>query len=208
MQTSVVCFSLSQFLRILFGKGPEWGLCGSFTLRRKRWRKITPSIFNVIWHQISFERSDHKLIWNSPTHVISFKALESALGSGEKVISKSELACKRKLGKTIVAKRKILKGEVISSQDVAVKVILTADKHKSYRSIKAPTKLQKILNCSGGWASRNRPLLRGSLHWQSGCPGDRGRPEYQLLAAETAWIPLCASNRWDVISFNSSNCDH
>ena len=66
------------------------------------------------------------------------------------MISKSELACKRKLGKTIVAKRKILKGEVICSQDVVVKVILTSDKHKSYRSIKAPTKLQKILNCSGG----------------------------------------------------------
>ena len=76
--------------------------------------------------------------------------MDSALGSGEKVISKSELACKRKLGKTIVAKRKILKGEVISSQDVIVKVVLTSDKHKSYRSIKAPTKLQKILNCSGG----------------------------------------------------------
>ena len=45
-----------------------------------------------------------------------------ALGSGEKVISKSELSCKRKLGKTIVAKRKITKGEVISSVDVVVKV--------------------------------------------------------------------------------------
>ena len=75
-------------------------------------------------------------------HAISFKALDSAFGSGEKVISKSELACKRKLGKTIVAKRKILKGEVICSQDVVVKVILTSDKLKSYRSIKAPTKLQ------------------------------------------------------------------
>ena len=194
MQTSVVCVSLCQLLRILFEKGPEWGLCGSCTLRRKRWRKITPSLSNVIW--------------NSTTHAKSFKALDSALGSGEKVISKSELACKRKLGKTIVAKRKILKGEVICSQDVVVKVILTSDKHKSYRSIKAPTKLQKILNCSGGWASRNRPLLRGALHWQSGCQGYRGRPEYQLLAAETAWIPLCASNWWDVISLKPSDCDH
>ena len=46
-----------------------------------------------------------------------------ALGSGEKAMSKSELACKRKLGKTIVAKRKIAKGEVISSNDVVVKVL-------------------------------------------------------------------------------------
>ena len=45
-----------------------------------------------------------------------------ALGSGEKVISKSELSCKRKLGKTIVAKRKITKGEVISFVDVVIKV--------------------------------------------------------------------------------------
>ena len=45
-----------------------------------------------------------------------------ALGSGEKAMSKSELACKRKLGKTIVAKRKIGKGEVVSSNDVVVKV--------------------------------------------------------------------------------------
>lgn len=50
------------------------------------------------------------------------KALDLALGSGEKVMSKSEMACKRKLGKTIVAKRKIAKGEVISSDDVVVKV--------------------------------------------------------------------------------------
>ena len=47
-----------------------------------------------------------------------------ALGSGEKEMSKSELACKRKLGKTIVAKRKISKGEVISSNDVVVKVLM------------------------------------------------------------------------------------
>ena len=45
-----------------------------------------------------------------------------ALGSGEKAMSKSELACKRKLGKTIVAKRRIAKGEVISSVDIVVKV--------------------------------------------------------------------------------------
>merc|ERR1712173_472642 len=50
------------------------------------------------------------------------KVLEWALGSGEKVISKSEMACKRKLGKTIVAKRKIAKGDVISYEDVVVKV--------------------------------------------------------------------------------------
>ena len=71
-----------------------------------------------------------------------------ALGSGEKVISKSEMACKRKLGKTvacycflsidllisfisfnigktIVAKRKIAKGDVISYEDVVVKVNLS-----------------------------------------------------------------------------------
>ena len=47
-----------------------------------------------------------------------------ALGSGEKEMSKSEVACKRKLGKTIVAKRKISKGEVISSNDVVVKVLM------------------------------------------------------------------------------------
>ena len=45
-----------------------------------------------------------------------------AFGSGEKVMSRSELGCKRKLGKTIVAKRKIAKGEVISSVDIVVKV--------------------------------------------------------------------------------------
>ena len=44
-------------------------------------------------------------------------------------MSKSEMACKRKLGKTIVAKRKIAKGEVISSNDVVVKVLVSYHIH-------------------------------------------------------------------------------
>ena len=64
------------------------------------------------------------------------------------MISKSELACKRKLGKTIVAKRKILKGEVISSQDVVVKVVLTSDirmKRSINKNMKETTENTKLL---------------------------------------------------------------
>ena len=61
------------------------------------------------------------------------------------MISKSELACKRKLGKTIVAKRKILKGEVISSQDVVVKVVLTSDKLSINQRANKTTENTKLL---------------------------------------------------------------
>ena len=100
-------------------------------------------------------------------------------------------------GKTIVAKRKIAKGDVISYEDVVVKVNLSfVFPHWVFYW---ETQLSSILSGCGAprnWSFVRRPLCRKSCR-----EGHRGRSKHQLMAAHSTSAPSCASDRWGVISF-------
>ena len=55
--------------------------------------------------------------------VRSIRVLEMGLGSPQKMFQKCEKECHAKLGKSIVAARRISKGQVIADEDLCVKVI-------------------------------------------------------------------------------------
>lgn len=73
-------------------------------------------LFKGTDHQASLNMDELKEL------CVNIRKIENALGSNEKTVMKSELACFTKLGKTIVAKRDIRKNTVLTKDDITVKV--------------------------------------------------------------------------------------
>ena len=67
-------------------------------------------------HPASLEPNELKELCNQ------IRLIEKAMGSSKKIMQESELACHKKLGKSIVVRRDIKAGEILKKEDLTVKV--------------------------------------------------------------------------------------